>query len=220
MPYPSESLVAVEIRSVGHVYGEGTPWAHRALHDIDLELLVGERCLVVGSNGSGKSTLAWILAGLIEPSEGSATIDGAPLVNKRSDVGLLVQQARLQLLRPTVGEELAAFDANRGHQLSALFDMGFELGDLKRRIDDLSIGQQRRVALAAQLARRPRLLVLDEPMAGLDRSGRAALIEAVATLPGETTVVTVTHDMAESAPLGTRIIEMSEGRLLADRSTT
>ncbi len=214
----SRSDGAVELRGVGHVHGVGTPWARRALHPLDLRIEPGERLLVVGGNGSGKSTLAWILAGLIEPSEGAATLDGEPLVRQREHIGLLVQQTRLQLLRPTVGDELAAFDANRGHQLAALLDMGFELGDLTRRIDELSIGQQRRLALAAQLARRSSLLVLDEPMAGLDCDGRAALGAAVGVLPVATTIITVTHDLDESRSLGERIIELDDGRLLADRS--
>ena len=216
----SEHGAVIELLAVGHVYGEGTPWARRALNNVDLQLSASERVLIVGSNGSGKSTLAWILSGLIEPSQGTATLDGVPIVDRRSDVGLLVQHTRLQLLRPTVGEELAAFDADRGHQLAALYDMGFELVDLQRRIDDLSIGQQRRVGLAAQLARRPRLLVLDEPMAGLDRSGRSALITAVAALPAETIVVTVTHDLEESAALGDRVVELGQGQLVADRQAT
>ena len=207
----------IDLSGVGHVHGAGSPWARRALYPLDLTIAPGERLLVVGANGSGKSTLAWILAGLIEPSEGSTTLDGDSLADQRDEIGLVVQQARLQLLRPTIGEELAAFDSNRGHQLAALLDMGFQIGDLPRRIDALSVGQQRRVALAAQIARRCRLLVLDEPMAGLDRGGRRALIEAVRGLPRSATVVTVTHDLAESAPLGDRVIELEQGRLLTDR---
>ena len=214
------STGTVELRGLGHVHSDRTPWARRALSGINASIEPGERLLVVGANGSGKSTLAWILAGLIPPSEGSATIDGEALTSQREHIGLLVQQARLQLLRPTIGEELAAFDANRGHQLAALLDMGFEVGDLSRRIDELSIGQQRRAALATQIARRSTLLVLDEPMAGLDRLGRAALIEAVAALPAKTIVVTVTHDIVESGPLGHRVLELDAGRILADRRAT
>ncbi len=208
---------AVSLCGVGHVHSDRTPWARRALHPLDLVLERGERVLIVGANGSGKTTLAWILAGLLDPTEGTATMDGELLTMEREHIGLLVQQARLQLLRPTVGEELAAFDANRGHQLAALIDMGFEIADLGRRIDELSIGQQRRIALAAQLARRSSLLILDEPMAGLDRAGRDALAAAIVALPLETIVVTVTHDLAESRFLGDRVVELDDGRLVADR---
>ncbi len=216
-PGRPDGRAVIELRAVGHVHGAGTPWARPALDGIDLRIDAGERLLVVGANGSGKSTLAWILAGLTAPTTGSATVAGRSLVEARDHIGLVVQHARLQLLRPTVAEELAAFSENVGEQFAALIDMGFEPGDRSRRIDDLSIGQQRRIALAAQLARRSDILVLDEPMAGLDRLGRGALIEAVAALPTSTTVVTVTHDLDESRHLGDRVIRLGRGRIVHEQ---
>ncbi len=210
----------IELRGVGHVHGAGTPWARPALDAIDLGIPNGDRLLVVGANGSGKSTLAWILAGLIEPTTGDATVGGRTLVEARDHIGMVVQHARLQLLRPTVGEELAAFSDNVADQYAALIDMGFEPGDRSRRIDDLSIGQQRRVALAAQLARHSDVLVLDEPMAGLDRHGRAALIAAIGSLPASTTVITVTHDLGESRLLGDRVIRLGEGRIVSEQAAS
>lgn len=208
----------IELDGVHHTHGEGGPWAQPALHGIDLTLDDGDRLLVVGTNGSGKSTLAWILAGMIGPSHGSATIDGEPLVDRRREIGLVIQQTRLQLLRPTVGEELSAFTSDLLAQLDALDRMGLAARDLGRRIDELSIGQQRRVGLAAQLARRAPLLILDEPMAGLDRPARSALAAAVDHLPPSTIVVTVTHDLEDSRPLGDRMIELDDGRIRADRT--
>ncbi len=201
---------------VGLEHGRGTPWAHRALTGIDLAIAPGERVLVVGTNGSGKSTLAWILGGLLRPTEGMATMGSVAIADRKAEIGLLVQHARLQLLRPTVNEEMKAFCDDGGARLEALARMGFSVSDVWRRIDDLSIGQQRRIALAAQLARRSPVLVLDEPMAGLDRRARAALVEAVAALPASTTVVTVTHDLADSAPLGDQVVELRDGTLITD----
>ncbi len=208
----------VRLRGVSVVHNAGTPWAQPALSDLDLDLPQGERLLVVGTNGSGKSTLAWLLAGMIGPTTGTAFLGDAPIVDARSEIGLVVQQTRLQLLRPTVSEELAAFTSDVVHQLEALERMGFSGADLRRRIDDLSVGQQRRIGLAAQLARRPRLLVLDEPMAGLDRPSRVALTEALRDLPATATVVVVTHDLEDSAALGTRVIRLEGGHLAGDGS--
>jgi energy-coupling factor transport system ATP-binding protein len=207
----------IVLRGVGHVHNAGTPWAQRALRDLDLTVEPGERLLVVGTNGSGKSTLAWLLGGLLAPTEGTVTLDARPMVEARDRVGLVVQHARLQLLRPTIGEELEAFAGEPVDRLRALSAMGFGAAQLSSRIDDLSIGQQRRVAIAGQLARRSAVLVLDEPMAGLDAAGRRALVSAVGALPRDTIVVTVTHDLEESRALGSRLIELGGGSLLADR---
>ncbi len=212
----------IELDGVGHVHAARSPWERRALTGIDLRIEPGERLLVVGANGSGKSTLAWILAGLLVPTEGSAdrvlpSGDRVGLDDLRTEIGLVVQHARLQLLRPSVGEELGAFADDVSAQEAALRSMGFGFRDRARRVDDLSIGQQRRVAIAAQLARSASMLVLDEPMAGLDRAGRTALVSAITALPVDTTVITVTHDLLESEALGSRVITLEAGRLTSDR---
>ena len=206
----------LELRNVSLTHGDGTAWPQPALHDISLQIPAGERLLVTGSNGSGKSTLAWVLAGMIEPTSGTATFDGQPLSEVREDIGLLVQHTRLQLLRPTVAEEVASYTERVSDRLAALRTMGFSSIDGGRRIDDLSVGQQRRVGLAAQLARRVGVLVLDEPLAGLDSGGREALSTALSALPVSTTVVIVTHDVEDSRSLGSRLVVLDDGRLSGD----
>ncbi|MEL6985933.1 MAG: ABC transporter ATP-binding protein [Actinomycetota bacterium] len=206
----------IELAELHHTYQVGTPWARPALHDIDLVFPAGERALVVGDNGSGKSTLAWILAGMVAPSSGRAMLGHDPLVEHRDRIGLVIQHTRLQLLRPTIGGELNTFTDNTADQLGALAALGFDPADRGQRIDSLSIGQQRRVGLAVQLARRTPVLILDEPMAGLDRSSRRALVDAVGRLSDETTVITVTHDLEDSAELGHRVIRLADGRLVGD----
>lgn len=208
----------LELRNVSLTHGHRTAWPQPALHDVSLQIAAGERLLVTGSNGSGKSTLAWVLAGMIEPTSGTATYDGQPLSEVREDIGLLVQHTRLQLLRPTVAEEVASYTERVGDRLAALRAMGFSSVDGGRRIDDLSVGQQRRVGLAAQLARRVGVLVLDEPLAGLDPTGRASLSAALSSLPATTTVIIVTHDVEESRPLGSRLVVLDDGRLTTDES--
>ncbi|HEY5013160.1 MAG TPA: DUF2232 domain-containing protein, partial [Acidimicrobiia bacterium] len=153
--FAAEPLVA--LRSAGYVYSAGTPWARRALRGIDLEIGPTDAVLVVGGNGSGKTTLAWMLAGLLTPTEGEATLEGEPIVNQVGRVGLGFQHARLQLLRRTVGAELDGVSRGHGSAAAALALVGLPPELETRAIDDLSGGQQRRVALA-------RLLVSESPL--------------------------------------------------------
>jgi energy-coupling factor transport system ATP-binding protein len=181
----------IELVDVGHRWAAGSPWEVRGLRPISMRLDRGERVAVVGANGSGKSTLAWILGGVVRPSEGRATIDGAPLFGS-ARTGLVLQHARQQLLRATVATDL---DLGAGELAMALRRVGMSMADAGRAIDVLSGGEQRRVALAAMLHRSPELLVLDEPFAGLDAAGRTLLRAALDDFQGA--VVTVTHDLAE-----------------------
>jgi energy-coupling factor transport system ATP-binding protein len=208
------------LRGVGHEYGHGTPWAHRALAGVDLRIDRGESVLVVGHNGSGKSTLAWILGGLLVPSEGDARIEGEPLWRAVGRVGVAFQHARLQLLRPTVSAEVtAASGASPAAAWQALTEVGFDAPAIAlRRVDELSGGQARRVVLASAIAARPRALVLDEPFAGLDDNGRAELTGALVRLRTDhnLTLVCVSHDDDLPAGLVDREIELTEGRVSYD----
>jgi energy-coupling factor transport system ATP-binding protein len=206
----------VEVAGVGVVYDEGTPWAHRALHPVDLHIARGEALLVVGANGSGKSTLAWALASLQRPTEGGITVGGRPQ-DAPGLVAMAFQHARLQLVGPTVRTEVmtaAAVPADRAD--AALEAVGLspdELGD--RRLDELSGGQQRRLALAALLARDPQVLVLDEPFAGLDPEGRAGLVSLLGRLRARgLTLVVVSHDREPFLPLVDRVVTLADGRIV------
>jgi energy-coupling factor transporter ATP-binding protein EcfA2/energy-coupling factor transporter transmembrane protein EcfT len=214
--------VVLGVAGVSHVYAERTPWAHRALDGIDLEVRAGEGVLVVGGNGSGKSTLAWVMAGLTRPTEGECLLDGHPVARQVGRVGLAFQHARLQLQRATVradvrhagGVDAAAADA--ALELVGLDPV--ELGD--RPIDRLSGGQMRRVALAGILARRPRVLILDEPMAGLDVPARESLCQLLADLRAHAglTLVVISHDLEGMDTVCDRIVELRDGRVVADRA--
>ena len=206
----------IRLTGVGHVYSERSPWSHRALEAVDLDVSDTERLLVVGSNGSGKSTLAWILAGLIPPSEGSASIDGKPLSDVRGAVAISFQHARLQLFRPTVAEDVAfGTTAGRSAADKALRTVGLDpvvFGP--RRIDELSGGEQRRVALAGMLVRSPKLVVFDEPFAGLDPPSRTLLINVIARL--RTATVVVSHDYEDAGRFASRVLELRDGRLVRE----
>jgi energy-coupling factor transport system ATP-binding protein len=217
-PAPGGPLL--ELSGVGHVYSAGTPWAHRALAAIDLQIREGEALMVLGRNGSGKSTLAWILAGLTVPSEGDARLRGAPIDTQVGRVALSFQHARLQLLRRSVqGDVRAASGVDPAGADRALELVGLDPGELRgRSVDELSGGQQRRVALAGMLARSPQVLVLDEPFAGLDDAARRGLISVLARLRAETglTLAVVTHDTEGAADVVDRIVTLDRGRIVAD----
>jgi energy-coupling factor transport system ATP-binding protein len=209
------------LRGAGHVYSRNTPWAKRALTGVDLVICERESVLVVGHNGSGKSTLAWILAGLTAPSEGEALLDGKPAADQVGRIGLAFQHARLQLLRPTVGDEVkvaADVDDARAHE--AMVAVGLDPSLATRRVDELSGGQMRRVVLAGVLATRPRALVLDEPFAGLDAAGRNDLELLLLRLRDEhdLAVVMVSHDLDLHGSLIERVIELDDGRVVRDET--
>ena len=209
----------IRLHDVGHVYDARTPWAHRALAGIDLTIGRGERLLVVGANGSGKSTLAGVLAGLVAPTEGEATLEAVPLTAVVGTIALARQHARLQLLGDTVRADVrsAAGVDDRGVD-GALRALGLDPGEIAdRRIDELSGGQLRRVALAGLLARRPRAIVLDEPFAGLDPAGRVALVELLDRLATpERSLVIISHDVDAAQHLVDRTVTLEGGRIVAD----
>jgi energy-coupling factor transporter ATP-binding protein EcfA2 len=216
-PAPADRPVLLSLSAVGHLYGQATPWEHRALAGIDLELRLGDGVLIVGRNGSGKSTLAWILAGLVAPSEGTACLRDRPLHTRPGAVALSFQHARLQLLRATVRADVRAasgVDADRAD--AALAQVGLDpsaFGD--RRVDALSGGEQRRVALAGLLAGEPEVLVLDEPFAGLDAEGRAGLAAVLANLRVSRglTLVIVSHDTEGLEGVVDHTVELEGGRI-------
>jgi energy-coupling factor transport system ATP-binding protein len=210
----------LRVRELGYVYANGTPWARRALEGIDLDLRRGEGIVVTGDNGSGKSTLAWILAGLLVPTEGEVLIEGQPVVAGTGAVGISFQHARLQLIRPTVLSDVS-YGADKDRATAALRSVGLDpLTMGPRRVDELSGGEQRRVALAGLLVRDPVLLVLDEPYAGLDDEARAGLAAILARLRDEREMATVvvSHDLDNAELLGDRLVTLEAGRVAGERS--
>lgn len=209
----------IRLSGVGYVYSARSPWAARALEGVDLEICDGEGVLVVGANGSGKSTLAWILAGLLVPTEGTAELDGEPIHRAESRVAISFQHARLQLFRPTVADDVAyGTDLDARDVDEALSSVGLDPDAVRDvRVDDLSGGQQRRVVLAGLIARHPRLLVLDEPFAGLDRDGRVILTDVLARLRRNgMALVVVSHDWEGAADFVGRVIGLDGGRVVVD----
>ncbi len=212
------AATVLELRAVGHEYGSGTPWAKRALHGVDLEVREGDGLLIHGSNGSGKSTLAWIMAGLTRPTAGSCLLDGTPSFKQVGAVAMSFQAARLQLMRGTVDREVASAagisldDLDAVPPILAAVGLAPELAN--RRVDQLSGGQMRRVVLAALLARSPRALILDEPLAGLDAAGQHDLVGLLQTLrKGGLTVVVISHDFSGLDELCPKSVHLRDGAM-------
>lgn len=202
-------------QAVSHVHDAGSPWARPALHRVSLVLRRGEMVLVKGSNGSGKTTLAWILAGLTRPTGGRVTYQGAELNGPRPEIGIAFQHPRLQMMRPTVRGEVSA-SAGADDQVDVALDlMGLDpnrFGD--RIVDTLSGGEQRRVVLAGLVARGCRVLLLDEPLAGLDAAGRNLLAHLLTSLRSQgLTIVVVTHDPVWGLDVADRTITLDHGRI-------
>nr|MDP9166144.1 energy-coupling factor ABC transporter ATP-binding protein [Actinomycetota bacterium] len=210
----------LELKGVGHEYGLGTPWRSTALRDVDLVVNEGDGVLIHGLNGSGKSTLAWIMAGLVTPTAGTCLLDGKPVADQVGAVAISFQAARLQLMRGRVDIEIAAaagldyFDHSQ--IVSALAMVGLDPAIGLRRIDQLSGGQMRRVVLAGLLARKPRVLILDEPLAGLDAASQRGLLGLLAALRRDVglTVIVISHDFSGLEELCPRTLHLLDGAVM------
>ncbi|ORA69610.1 cobalt ABC transporter ATP-binding protein [Mycobacterium heidelbergense] len=209
----------LELIGVGHEYGSGTPWAKTALRDVSFAVEQGDGLLIHGGNGSGKSTLAWIMAGLTVPTTGTCLMDGRPTHERVGAVALSFQAARLQLMRSRVDLEVASAAGfsprDEDRVAAALGVVGLDATLAKRRIDQLSGGQMRRVVLAGLLACSPRALILDEPLAGLDAASQRGLLRLLEHLRREQglTVVVISHDFVGLEDLCPRTLHLRGGRL-------
>ena len=206
-----------------------SPWA---LRDVSLTVRRGEFLGLAGHTGSGKSTLVQHLNGLIRPQEGSVYALGLDLVNKKdaaavkAKVGVVFQYPERQLFAETVAQDVAFGPHNLGlsqaevaHRVeSSLARVGLDLATVGDKSPfELSGGQQRRVAFAGVLAMEPEVLVLDEPMAGLDPAARSGFLELIDRLHRDgLTVVMVSHSMDDLANCCDRIVVMNEGAVFAE----
>lgn len=208
---------------VSHAYDVGTPWEKLVLRDVSLILDPGEAVLVTGENGSGKTTLSRVLTGLLRPTWGRCTLGGRPVADRVGSVALSMQFARLQLQRPSVRTDILAAarapaDLPRAEAERLVREAMDRVGlpaELERRgIDQLSGGQMRRVALAGLLASRPGVLVLDEPLAGLDSESRALLVDTLEQRRREgLAILVISHDTEGMAALCRRRLTLDAGVL-------
>ena len=221
--------MSITIEHVNHVYQQGSPFQSDALEDIDFTIENGDLLALIGHTGSGKSTLAQHLNGLLRPTSGRVLVDGQNInareANRkalRQRVGLLFQYAEYQLFEETVYKDIAFGPKNQGltgKELDQRVRRAFARVHLPQEVlekspFELSGGQMRRVALAGVVAMEPEVLVLDEPIAGLDPKGRDELMEVISDLHrGGVTIVIISHNMDDVARIATRVAVLDKGRL-------
>jgi len=218
---------------VNYIYDSDSPLAHKALDDICLTIPDGQFIGIIGHTGSGKSTLVQHLNGLVTATEGHIYFDGEDIYDKdfdkkklRSQVGLVFQYPEHQLFEIDVFSDVCFGPKNLGlerkevelRSYEALRQVGFPDELFYQSPFDLSGGQKRRVAIAGVLAMKPKVLILDEPTAGLDPQGREEILGLIKKLQKETgiTIILVSHSMEDVAEYVERIIVMNRGKVMYD----
>lgn len=223
-------MSVIRTENLTYTYSQGTPFEKTAVKDVNIEIEEGELVGIIGHTGSGKSTLIQHLNGLIKPTSGKIFIDGVDIHDKdiklrdvRFKVGLVFQYPEYQIFEETVYKDIAFGPTN----------MGLDEGEIDKRvretaklvgIDDsllnkspfeLSGGQKRRVAIAGVMAMQPKVLILDEPTAGLDPRGREMILGQIKHYHEETgsTVLLVSHSMEDVARFAQKILVMNKGEV-------
>lgn len=227
--------MTITVEQLTHIYNRGAPGERIALHDVTLHIKDGEFAAIVGVTGSGKSTLVQHFNGLLRPTSGRVLVDdldigsrearGPALRALRQNVSLLFQFPEAQLFASTIFDDVAfgprqlglKLDEVRSRVLAAVEAVALNPSEdwLRRSPFALSGGQRRRVALAGVLAMRPRVLVLDEPSAGLDAEARDEIygrLQALRERDG-LTIVIVSHDMGEVARMADTVFVLAQGHL-------
>lgn len=225
--------MAIKLEEINYIYGQGTELVVDALKNVNLEIQDGEFVGIIGHTGSGKSTLVQHLNGLIKPTSGHMYFDGQDMYAQdynmkqhRSKVGLVFQYPEHQLFEVDVLSDVCFGSKNLGmgeeeareQAKKALTMVGLDASYYKRSPFDLSGGQKRRVAIAGVLAMSPKMLILDEPTAGLDPQGRKEILDLISKLRTEAgiTIVLVSHSMEDVAEYVDRIIVMNKGCVAFD----
>lgn len=223
--------MSIKLEHLNYVYSEGTAYEKHALKDICLEIPHGEFVGIIGHTGSGKSTLIQHMNGLIKATSGKLYYNGENIYAEgynmrelRSQVGLVFQYPEHQLFEVDVMTDVCFGPKNQGlskeecreRALEALRLVGLKEKYYSVSPFELSGGQKRRVAIAGVLAMRPKVLVLDEPTAGLDPKGRDDILDQIAYLhkQSDMTVILVSHSMEDIARYADRIVVMNKGEVM------
>lgn len=222
----------IKIENLTHIYMKDTVFQHIALEDITMAIEDGEFLGLIGHTGSGKSTLIQHLNGLLKPTSGRILLDDVDINSKeaslktvRQKVGLVFQYPEHQLFEETVYKDIAFGPKNLGldnkeiekRVKSSLEMVGLNYNEIKDSSPfDLSGGQKRRIAIAGVIAMKPKVLILDEPTAGLDPRGRDEILNQIKELhkKEKMTVILVSHSMEDIAKLVDKIIVMNKGKIM------
>lgn len=228
--------MSIKIEELSFVYMKGTPFEKKALNNINLEIEDGQFVAIIGHTGSGKSTLIQHINGLLKPSDGKLYVDNVNILEKgvllsdiRKKVGLVFQYPEYQLFEETVEKDISFGPKNLGlddteikiRVRKAMDVVGLDYDEYSKKSPfELSGGQKRRVAIAGVIAMEPRILILDEPTAGLDPKGRDDILDQIKKLQSEylMTIILVSHSMEDVSKIAERIIVMDEGKIILDGS--
>lgn len=224
----------IEINNLTHIYSEGLPFEKKAVDDISLKVEENEFIGLIGHTGSGKSTFIQHLNGLLKPSSGEIIIDGtrvdksgANLTDLRKKVGLVFQYPEYQLFEETIERDIAFGPGNldlseeevQERVKSSMDSVGLDYETYKDKSPfELSGGLKRRVAIAGVLAMEPKVLILDEPTAGLDPRGRDEILSEIKSIheKRKMTVILVSHSMEDVAKIAERIVVLDKGKVFLD----
>ncbi len=223
----------LQVRNLTHTYSAGTPFEHTALNNLNFSVNKGEFIGVIGHTGSGKSTLMQHLNGLLKPTSGTVLLNGKDIWSDkkltrqaRFRVGLVFQYPEYQLFEETVYKDISFGPKNMGlskeeidrRVRQAAQFVGLSEQQLQVSPFDLSGGQKRRVAIAGVIAMEPEVLILDEPTAGLDPSGREEILENIRAYrqAKDATVMMVSHSMSDVARLTDRLLVLNGAELAMD----
>jgi len=220
----------LEVKNLTHTYDESTPFRFDAVNDVSFKIFDGEIIGIIGHTGSGKSTLVSHLNGLLKPSSGKIYFDGVDIWEKpkeikkiRSQIGLVFQYPEYQLFEETVFKDIAFGPKNMGitgdelnkrvYETCKLLDI--DNSYLDKSPFDLSGGEKRRVAIAGVMAMQPKIIVFDEPIAGLDPMGRKNVIEMIENYRKafNATVIIISHNMEDMAVLADKLLVMNNGKM-------
>ena len=226
--------MAIVAENLTHIYAPGTPYESIALDHVTFTIEDGEMVGLIGHTGSGKSTLVQHLNGLLRPTSGHLKVQGTEIAAKggdlrmlRREVGLVFQYPEYQLFEATVAADVCFGPKNLGlseaeameRATHALDQVGLSMAEIGERSPfELSGGQRRRVAMAGVLAMNPKILILDEPAAGLDPAARRDVMALIAAIHREDhcTLIMVSHSMEDVARYAQRVMVMDGGRLVMD----
>lgn len=225
-------MAIIKTEHLTHCYSRGTPFEKTAVKDVNLEIEEGELVGVAGHTGSGKSTLIQHLNGLLKPDSGKVYIDGVDIFESkeilqktRLKVGLVFQYPEYQLFEETVEKDIAFGPRNLGmseEEVKAAVTHAMEcvgLSDKYRKKSpfELSGGQKRRVAIAGVIAMNPKVLILDEPTAGLDPKGRDRILSLIQSYhrAEKNTVLLVSHSMEDIAKYASKVLVMNQGEVFS-----